>query len=135
MANMLKLVFKNLFSKPATRLYPVAKENTFERTRGRIFFDQKNCIYCNICARKCPADAIKVTRATNTWELDTLRCIICSECVNVCPKQCITMQSRRRPTSSSKKIITFTRIDEKPVATKEAVIKEMPVAKNETTAK
>jgi ech hydrogenase subunit F len=124
MANMLKLVFKNLFNKPATRLYPVAKENTFERTRGRIFFDQTDCIYCSICARKCPADAIKVTRATNTWELDTLRCIICSECVNVCPKKSITMNSRRRPSSSNKKIITFTRVKEEPVVTKETVTKE-----------
>lgn len=109
MANMLKLVMKNLFTKPATRLYPVAKENTFDRTRGRIFFDQTDCIYCSICARKCPADAIKVDRATNTWELDTFRCVICSECVNVCPKKSITMNSRRRSCTSNQKVITFTR--------------------------
>ena len=124
MANMLKLVFGNLFNKPATRLYPVAKENTFERTRGRIFFDEKDCIYCGICARKCPADAIKVTRAAKNWELNTLRCIICGECVKDCPKKCITMNSRRRASSPNKKVISFTRIDEAPVVNKETVTKK-----------
>jgi len=132
---MLKLVWKNLLNKPATRLYPVAKENTFERTRGRIFFEEKDCIYCGICARKCPADAIKVTRASNTWELDTLRCIICGECVNDCPKKCITMNSRRRSSGSNKKVITFTKVKEEPIINKDTSIKKEPIINKKTAVK
>lgn len=107
MAKMFSLVMKNFFNKPATRLYPYNKRKAFERTRGRIYFDNTNCLYCGICSRKCPADAIKVDRKNSTWELNAFRCITCGECVNGCPKKCISMKNERRHSSANKKVITI----------------------------
>jgi ech hydrogenase subunit F len=104
---MLSRIFKNFTNKPVTRLYPVYKREPFERTRGRIFFEEENCIYCGICQRKCPADAIKVDRAASTWELDAFRCIICGECVTSCPKKTIKMTNERRSCSPQKKYISI----------------------------
>ena len=111
MPNMLKVILKNFINKPATRMYPIITRTPFERTRGRIFFDDSTCIYCSICARKCPADAITVTRSTNTWKLDAFRCIVCGECENVCPKKCITMNNQRRNSSPIKKMVVISRCE------------------------
>lgn len=107
MARMLNMVLKNLFSKPATRLYPYNKRETFERYRGRIVCDDTNCIYCTLCAKKCPADAIVVDRTNKLWELDAFRCIVCGECVTVCPKKCITMNNERRMVSELKERVVL----------------------------
>lgn len=107
MPGMFNRVMKNFFSKPVTRLYPVNDRKPFERTRGRIYFDNTNCVYCGMCQRKCPADAIEVDRANSTWKLNAFRCIICGECVNSCPKKCISLTNRRRSTSSVKKQVTI----------------------------
>ena len=53
--------------------------------------------------RKCPADAIKVDRATSTWELEPFRCIVCGECVVSCPKKTISMTNERRSAVTQKK--------------------------------
>lgn len=105
MAKMLPFIIKNLFSKPATRLYPDINREPFERFRGRIVCDDANCIYCTLCEKKCPADAIRVNRTNKTWELDAFRCIICGECVSVCPKKCITMNNERRSAALEKEFI------------------------------
>lgn len=107
MANMIGNVFKNLISPPATRLYPVKPREPYERTRGRIYFNPENCVYCGLCQRKCPADAITVDRKNTTWQLNAFRCIVCGECVNGCPKKCITMNNQRRSSSDHKKVITL----------------------------
>lgn len=107
MANMFELITKNLFSKPVTRAYPLAPEReAFERSRGQIVFDNKDCIYCGICMRKCPADAIKVDRKENKWELDTFRCIICGECAVSCPKKSIVMSNKRKSCGVARQIHT-----------------------------
>ncbi len=111
---MLKLVLSNLTSKAATRRYPYTVRAPFDRTRGRIIFSDENCIYCGICARKCPADAIEVDRNTKTWKLNAYRCIICSECVNSCPKKTITMSNERRKPTQEKIYESYTK-DASPV--------------------
>ena len=102
MINMLGLVLKNLFFQLATRLYPYVKTEPYERFRGKLEFNLENCIYCGICQRKCPADAISVIRESKTWELNPLRCIICGECVSPCPKKCLTLSNIRRECSTIK---------------------------------
>jgi ech hydrogenase subunit F len=102
MAKMLSFVLKNFFSKPVTRLYPYNKREPFDRFRGRILCDDSNCIYCTLCAKKCPVDAITVNRSGKSWELDAFRCIVCGECVSACPKKCISMNNERRIPSSQK---------------------------------
>jgi ech hydrogenase subunit F len=110
MPKMFNRIMKNLFSTPATRLYPVSNREPFERTRGRIHFDETNCVYCGMCQRKCPADAIEVDRKNSTWKLNAFRCIICGECVSSCPKKCIELMNNRRSASPVKKIITVKKI-------------------------
>lgn len=96
MANMFQLITRNISKKPATRLYPNVVREPFERTRGQLVFNEDPCIYCGICQRQCPADAIKVDRANTTWELNSFRCIICGECVQKCPKKCLSLSNQRR---------------------------------------
>lgn len=107
MSRMISHIFKNFMSKPATRLYPTTTREPFERTRGRIFIEMESCVYCGMCERKCPADAISVDRANSTWELNAFRCIVCGECVSCCPKKCISMSNERRSSSQTKKVLSF----------------------------
>ena len=83
---------KNLFTKPSTRLYPVQKRQSSSATRGHITIDGLTCIFCGICQKKCPTDAISVERKEKTWEIERLRCIACGCCVDACPKDCISMK-------------------------------------------
>ncbi len=84
---------KNLFSRPATRLYPFEKREPFKGTRGSISIEEDKCIHCGICAKRCPADAITVVREKKTWSINHLSCVICSNCVLVCPKKCLNLDA------------------------------------------
>lgn len=59
------------------------------REDGKPVNDPARCVYCTICARKCPAEALTVDRAAKTWTLDEDKCIACGNCAEVCPKNCI----------------------------------------------
>ena len=51
--------------------------------------DPSKCVYCTICARKCPAGALTVDRAAKTWTLDEDLCVGGGTCAESCPKKCI----------------------------------------------
>lgn len=53
--------------------------------------DPNVCVYCTLCAKKCPQEAIAVDRTAKTWSLDESKCIECGTCVEACPKKCIKM--------------------------------------------
>ncbi|MCO5381010.1 MAG: 4Fe-4S binding protein [Methanosarcina barkeri] len=55
-------------------------------------------------SKKCPPDAITVTKAEKTWELNVFRCIMCGECVSGCPKDCITISNERAKTGAKEYI-------------------------------
>ena len=59
------------------------------RDDGRPVQDPSKCVYCTICAKKCPAGALTVDRANKTWTLDEDLCIGCGNCYEVCPKKAI----------------------------------------------
>lgn len=88
-----KVVLKNLVSKPATLLYPIKKRAFFARTRGHIDIEVDKCIFCGICVKKCPTNAINVERSGKLWAIERLRCIQCSSCVDNCPKKCLYMEN------------------------------------------
>lgn len=90
---MVGAAIKNLFSRPATRLYPFVKREPFKGTRGSISIEAEKCIHCGICAKRCPANAIAVVREKKLWSINHLSCVICSNCVLVCPKKCLTLES------------------------------------------
>ena len=77
-------------TKPAA---PKAEEKPVEppkpRDDGRPVQDPSKCVYCTICAKKCPVGALEVDRAAKTWKLDEDLCIGCGNCALVCPKQAI----------------------------------------------
>ncbi|MCR4436724.1 MAG: 4Fe-4S dicluster domain-containing protein [Clostridiales bacterium] len=103
MLDMLGNIFKNLGSKPATRMYPFEKRTPYKNARGRVEgVAIENCIFCGICAKRCPSDAITVKKEEKSWELDPFKCIICGVCAESCPKKCISMGEEHR-TSALKK--------------------------------
>ena len=59
------------------------------RGDGKPVSDPSKCVYCTLCAKKCPAEAITVDRAAKTWTLDEDKCIGCGACEGNCPKHCI----------------------------------------------
>ncbi len=54
--------------------------------------DEAKCVYCTLCAKKCPQEAIQVERASKTWKLDAEKCVGCGLCAASCPKKCLTMK-------------------------------------------
>jgi ech hydrogenase subunit F len=91
MFTFVRTLLRNLTHKPATRTYPFTKREPFANFRGHLTIDPKTCIYCGICAKRCPANAIVVGKAPKAWTLDPYKCILCSYCVEACPKKCMTM--------------------------------------------
>ena len=83
--------------KPAEdKAVPKAEEKPAEaapaiqpRDDGKPVQDASKCVYCTICARKCPAGALTVDRAAKTWTLDEDLCVGCGTCAEACPKKCI----------------------------------------------
>ncbi len=59
------------------------------RDDGKPVNDPARCVYCTLCARKCPVQALTVDRAAKTWTLDEDKCIACGSCAQACPKNCI----------------------------------------------
>lgn len=105
MFDMTGNVFRNLFSKPATRMYPAIKREPFENARGSLDIEFDKCIICGMCARKCPSDAIKTDRNEKSWELNPFKCIACAACVEACPKKCLFMHAEYKPAAASKSLI------------------------------
>jgi Formate hydrogenlyase subunit 6/NADH:ubiquinone oxidoreductase 23 kD subunit (chain I) len=61
------------------------------RDDGKPVQDPNLCVYCTLCAKKCPQEAITVDRAEKTWKLDDEKCIGCGTCAGACPKKAIIM--------------------------------------------
>ena len=59
------------------------------RDDGKPVQDPSKCVYCTLCAKKCPAGALTVDRAAKTWTLDEDLCVGCGTCAEACPKKCI----------------------------------------------
>jgi ech hydrogenase subunit F len=98
--NFSKTALKNLGTKPATLMYPLKKREFYERTRGHIEIKSEDCIYCGICAKRCPTAAIGVDKPGKTWRIDRLKCIQCNACAENCPKKCLSMKNEYTTPSS-----------------------------------
>ena len=61
------------------------------RDDGKPVQDPAKCVYCTLCAKKCPAGALTVDRAARRWTLDEDSCVACGTCAGVCPKDAIVM--------------------------------------------
>jgi formate hydrogenlyase subunit 6/NADH:ubiquinone oxidoreductase subunit I len=96
MFTMIGNIFANLTRKPATRAYPIVRRKAPLGVRGRLKIDIDACIFCGLCQKRCPANALNVTRQPKTWTLDPYRCVVCGYCVEVCPKKCLSMDAEHR---------------------------------------
>jgi formate hydrogenlyase subunit 6/NADH:ubiquinone oxidoreductase subunit I len=115
MFSFAKTEFKNLFSKPATRMYPQQPREYSARTRGHIENDMDACILCGLCSRKCPTGAIKVDRTGKTWSISRFSCIQCGYCAESCPKKCLSMEQSYTQPDGEKTIDVLTK-PEQPVS-------------------
>lgn len=92
--SIFKDILGNLVKGPVTRNYPAVKRPPFPGERGKLVIEEEKCIFCGMCARKCPSNALKVTRKPKEWNFEQFRCILCGTCVEACPKKCLKMVPR-----------------------------------------
>jgi len=134
-----KMVLRSMVRKPATLMYPVIPREWKERTRGRIEIEIEKCIFCGICARKCPSDAIAVNREAKSWEISRMGCIQCSCCVEVCPKDCLVNKAGYTSPDFKKVVDTFVKpepkVEPKVEPAAEPEVKVEPAAESEPEPK
>ena len=53
---------------------------------GPLTCDLSTCIFCGLCAKNCPVDALEVDRKEKSWKVDEDECIKCGACIDKCPK-------------------------------------------------
>ncbi len=92
--SIFKDIVGNLVKGPVTRNYPAVKREPFPLERGKLVIEEDKCIFCGMCVRKCPSNAIKVTRNPKVWSFEKFRCILCGSCVEACPKKCLKLVPR-----------------------------------------
>ena len=88
-----KTVTQSLFGKPATLMYPQRARVYSDATRGKVENEIEKCIFCRLCEKNCPTDAIGVSKEKKEWQIDSLKCCTCRRCVEVCPVKCLLMHN------------------------------------------
>ena len=94
---MAKTAIRTVLEKPATRPYPYVPAKRTGLSRGHVTIDVSKCISCGMCMKKCPSEAICISKEQKTWAIDRLRCIVCNSCVEVCPVKCLAMDQAYTP--------------------------------------
>ncbi len=100
-------VLKNLTSRPRTRMYPLEERQVPDGSRGQIEFDMSKCIFCTLCAKRCPTDAISVDRKGKILDFDPYRCIVCEFCLEGCAKDAIYLLPQWRTPVTEKQIAGY----------------------------
>ena len=90
---MSRLALKWALTKPPTTRYPFAPRLPIAGSRGQLIITNDNCVYCTVCAKRCPTGALKVDRAQKKLILERLRCISCARCVEICPKDSLSLST------------------------------------------
>lgn len=100
-------ILKNLVAKPATRKYPFTKREPFKGVRGELYNDIDSCIFCSMCARKCPTQCISVDKKTGIWVCDPFACVFCGVCRDNCPVSCIHFYAAHKSPLTEHEIISL----------------------------
>jgi ech hydrogenase subunit F len=103
------MTLKNLFRKPATKMYPLQAPQYSSRSKGHVTNIIEDCILCGICEKRCPTHAITVDKAAESWTIDNFNCIQCLSCVRACPKKCLVMEPEYTKAATSKSTQTVTK--------------------------
>jgi ech hydrogenase subunit F len=106
MPEMLKEILKNLFSKPATVLYPFEQPEPLPNTRGEVEFDMTRCDQCQDCQRVCPSGAITVYPDEKKIEYEPYKCMYCHLCIENCMQEAIS-HSLKTKASYTKDVRVF----------------------------
>ena len=88
-----KMTLSSIFKKPETVQYPVQTKEAPAGLKGHIAIEIDNCIFCSMCAKACPTNAIVVNRDERTWSIDYLQCVQCFNCTFACRKDCLHMET------------------------------------------
>ena len=99
---MSRLALKWALTRPPTSRYPFEPRRLMPGSRGQLVFTRDNCVYCTVCAKKCPTGALLVNRAQKKWAIDRLRCINCGYCVDICPKKSLSLSAQHSPPAVTK---------------------------------
>ena len=116
---MLWLSFKWVLRKPVTSRYPFEPRRPLAGSRGQLVYTPKDCVYCTVCAKKCPAGALTVVRAEKKFGINRLRCISCGYCVELCPKNSLVLSTGHGSPAVTKEVemqAAETKAEEKPGA-------------------
>jgi formate hydrogenlyase subunit 6/NADH:ubiquinone oxidoreductase subunit I len=97
---LVRNLLRNLVSRPVTRLYPAERRAPIAGTRGALENEIEKCVFCGLCQKRCPAEALAVTRKPNSWTLQPYACILCGYCVEVCPRKCLFFRAEHRAPSA-----------------------------------
>jgi formate hydrogenlyase subunit 6/NADH:ubiquinone oxidoreductase subunit I len=98
---------RNLFKKPATKMYPVVAPTWTKMSKGHVRCEITDCILCSICEKRCPTHAITVSKPDGTWTIDNFSCIQCLSCVRICPRKCLFMDPEYTKPAPEKSIVTI----------------------------
>jgi ech hydrogenase subunit F len=98
---MVGRTLRNLVSRPATRRYPMEVREPCAGARGTLEFDLDSCVFCGLCAKRCPAVAITCIREEKFFAIEQLTCIACGVCVDVCNKHSLSLSVVRRAVHAS----------------------------------
>lgn len=101
-------IVRSLFKQPATVPYPAEVTPTPERLRGKLIWDYRHCIGCNLCVKDCPSNAIELVVLDRkekrfVMEYDENRCIYCAQCVKSCRSEALRMSNTVWELASLKK--------------------------------
>jgi len=112
---ILKTLFSQLFTRPATNRFPAkympksvvgflgrVKEGKATlvppvpvppKFRGKIAYDREKCIGCQLCIRVCPAKVIEFLPEEKKIRMHVARCTFCAQCVDACPVDALATSS------------------------------------------
>lgn len=62
-------------------------------SRGQIAHNYDKCIYCMLCEKTCPVNAITVSRKDKNWSIDHNICVRCTHCVSKCPTEALSLKT------------------------------------------
>ena len=93
---MTPTILQNFFSRRATRRYPDVAAPVFANARGELHNDIAACVFCGVCAAKCPSRCITVDKQRATWQYDPFACVFCGVCVEACTTSALHQSSHYR---------------------------------------
>ncbi len=96
MFKMTPNLIRNFLAERATRRHPFDVRPPFPGARGEIENHAETCIFCGVCAMKCPSQCLSVDKKAQTWEWNPSACVYCGICAESCPKQSLHQKTAYR---------------------------------------